>query len=193
MHYFVLYNEKDEDIVGYAKSLENDQVPFLGDENVKAIEITDETQIQAIANMNLRTETIRGTVSQAKVEQLEVISRFEGRLVLSIDLEDCDGDGLPELPADGATKAEITASLVDLDGNSLEKDNVAIKFRITRGTLDHREVITQKGRGQVTLTSSVETTNCLLIASADGYERAELRLEFIPPNEFKELQSGDKK
>src|SRR5690348_1050358 len=43
------------------------------------------------------------------------------KIVLTTAAKDADGDGLPEIPANGRTKAAITATLQDAEGGLLQE------------------------------------------------------------------------
>jgi hypothetical protein len=101
------------------------------------------------------------------------------KIVLSTSAEDTDEDGLAELPADGESKAEITALLNDGSGE-LIKDHVQITFRTSAGTLSARYVSTSKGKAAVELTSSHETVMATVSASAAGFEAGSIEFEFLP-------------
>jgi len=101
------------------------------------------------------------------------------KIVLSTSAEDTDEDGLAELPADGESKATITAILNDGSGEPI-KDQVDLMFRTSAGTLSARYVSTSKGKASVELTSSYETVMATVSASATGFEPASIEFEFLP-------------
>ncbi len=101
---------------------------------------------------------------------------------LTTDAQDADGDGLPELLADGTSKAIIMAELKDVQGNLLEQD-LMLTFRTTGGSLSARKVMAKGGKATVALTSSVETISITVSASAEGVKDGSLAFECIPPEE----------
>jgi hypothetical protein len=102
------------------------------------------------------------------------------KLELSTTAKDTDGDGLPELPANGKSKTSITATLRSAEGEVLDQP-VTVLFRTSAGALSHRSVTAAKGKAKVSLTSSLETVEANVTASAEGFEPANLVLEFVPP------------
>ena len=100
-------------------------------------------------------------------------------IVLATSAQDTDGDGLAELPADGESKAEITATLYDALGEVI-KDNVEVQFRTSAGALSSRYAVTKKGQATVELKASRETVMASVSASAAGFEPATIEFEFLP-------------
>jgi hypothetical protein len=95
---------------------------------------------------------------------------------LRCDAGDADGDGVPDLPADGTSSTLITASTTD------RAAGVEITFRTTRGTLSSRTAITTgDGQASVNLRAATETVLATVSASAEGYRSNSLALEMIPP------------
>jgi hypothetical protein len=92
---------------------------------------------------------------------------------LSVDAKDTDGDGSPDIPADGTSTTRVTAATGD--GSDTE-----IAFRITRGSLSERKVLTSKGKASVDVRSANETVTSTITATAPGYRGAKLNIEFIP-------------
>ncbi|MEJ3748628.1 Ig-like domain-containing protein [Actinomycetes bacterium KLBMP 9797] len=96
-------------------------------------------------------------------------------LKLRCDARDADGDGVPDLPADGAAATVVTASTTD------RAAGVAITFRTTHGALSSRTATTtQDGAASVNLRASTETVLATVTATADGYRSGSLQLEMIP-------------
>jgi hypothetical protein len=101
------------------------------------------------------------------------------KIVLNTSAKDTDGDGFPELPADGKSKAEITATLYDALGTVVD-EQVEVTFRTSAGVLFARWVNTKKGEAKVTLTAGNETVMASVSASAEGFEPASIEFEFLP-------------
>jgi hypothetical protein len=101
-------------------------------------------------------------------------------IVLNTTAQDTDGDGLPELFADGKSKASLTVFLHDLDGSLLKK-SVQVGFRVTAGAISKRQVKTTQGKATVDFTAGQETVTAMVFAFADGYAPAYLRFELVPP------------
>lgn len=104
------------------------------------------------------------------------------KIYLTTDAQDADGDGLPELLADGMAQATIFAEVKDRGGKPLEQDAMLL-FKTTGGTLSARKVRTEGGKASVKLTSSVETIAVTVTASAEGIDGGSLVLEFVPREE----------
>jgi hypothetical protein len=94
-------------------------------------------------------------------------------LILSCDVTDSDGDGIPDLPADGASVAQVTAKTSD-------GADVDVTFRTTRGALVQRTVPTPRGAAAVELRAATETVAVVVTATAPGYRPAKLDMEFVP-------------
>jgi hypothetical protein len=95
---------------------------------------------------------------------------------LSCDLPDADGDGRPELLADGQSVATITATLAE------PKAGVEVSFDVNRGLLSHKTATTDEtGSATVRLRSIAETVLVRVTANAEDHRATELRLELVPP------------
>lgn len=99
-------------------------------------------------------------------------------LTLSTTLADRDGDGVPELPADGSS-ADLVVVATTAEGEAIA-EQVAVTFRTTGGRLSTRTATTKKGKATVTLTSGHDTVTIEVSASSPGFETARLQLELVP-------------
>lgn len=99
---------------------------------------------------------------------------------LTTDAQDTDGDGLPEIPADGESKATITATIKDAEGKVLTRVKKPVTFRTTRGILSARNVTPTRGEANVTLTSILETVTATVTATAEGCRPTRFSIEFLP-------------
>ena len=115
------------------------------------------------------------------VERREPADDFERarQIKMETDAADADGDGRPEVPADGVTAATITAWVADSPDKPL-REGLEVHFRTTRGILSARSAPLRGGKATVRLTSSLETVSVGVYASAEGCRPAALYLEFIP-------------
>lgn len=102
------------------------------------------------------------------------------RIHLRTDAIDTDGDGLPELPADGRSKATIEIEVQDVHGKLIQKE-LTLNLKTTGGALSARRIATSNGRATVDLTSSLETVSVTVDVSAEGVRSASISLEFMPP------------
>jgi hypothetical protein len=103
------------------------------------------------------------------------------KLHLTTDAEDVDGDGLPEIVADGQSKATITAELKDPRGERVSEE-IELFFKTTGGALSARRVRLTEGVATVELASALETITAQVSVSAEDVEGDSLTFEFMPPN-----------
>jgi hypothetical protein len=113
--------------------------------------------------------------------------------VLTTDLPDLDGDGTPELPADGRASVRIKVQVLDEGGRALRTNPPQVKVQTSRGTISKRMLKLDRGAGEVELRTVQETTPVQITATASGYESASLTLEFIPADEYQELTRGQQR
>ena len=101
------------------------------------------------------------------------------KISLSTDAKDTDGDGLPELKADGKSKATIAIEIHNPKGELVKK---AVKLRIntTSGRLSARRLTTKSGTASVELTSSLDTVTVTVSVEADEMETKQLTFELMP-------------
>jgi hypothetical protein len=104
----------------------------------------------------------------------------QAKIILTTTAKDTDGDGLPEILADGQSQAQITAQLLDADGKPV-KGAPVVQFRTTAGALSQRSVPCSKGKASVQLRANLDTVAVTVSAFADGFQGARLQLEFVPP------------
>jgi len=102
-----------------------------------------------------------------------------GTLTLSSTAKDSDGDGIPELRANGKDKSTITVDASLADGTPVT-DPVSVTFRTTAGRLSARVVDLEDGKATVQLTAGRETVAVTVTAAAPGFADALLQLEFVP-------------
>jgi hypothetical protein len=102
-----------------------------------------------------------------------------GTLKLSSTAKDNDGDGIPELRANGKDSTTVTVDASLADGKPVP-DPVPVTFRTTAGRLSARVVDLEEGKATVQLTAGRETVAVTVIASARGFADARLDLEFVP-------------
>lgn len=100
-------------------------------------------------------------------------------LVLTTTAKDLDGDGMPEIKADGRSTASLTATAMTRTGEKINAP-IAVTFRTTAGRLEHRTVVAKNGVAASRLTAGRETVMVHVTASAVGYDSASLFLELVP-------------
>lgn len=101
------------------------------------------------------------------------------RIVVTTDAEDTDGDGLPELKADGKSKAMITIEIRNVKGD-LVKKAVDLRVNTTGGRLSARRLSTKGGTATVELTSNLDTVTVTVSVEADELETQQLTFELMP-------------
>jgi hypothetical protein len=104
------------------------------------------------------------------------------RIHLTTNAPDTDGDGLPELPADGQSKATIAIEVRDVHGKLIEEERT-LNLKTTGGALSARRITTSNGQATVDLTSSLETVSVTIEVAAEGVRSASLSFEFMPPGQ----------
>ncbi len=121
--------------------------------------------------------TVAGSSDQLRI--IERPKQVHPRLVIATDATDEDGDGLPEIEANGRSTASIEVTTRTAAGEPMT-DEVAVTFRTTAGRLSARTVTTKKGTAAVRLTSTRETVLAQVTATAPGFAPARIQLEFVP-------------
>jgi hypothetical protein len=101
---------------------------------------------------------------------------------LSIDAPDHDGDGIPEMKADGKSRITITASIRDEEGKIVTNANNIIHFLTTGGVLSDRTVKCKNGVAKTTLQSVKETLTPTITAFSEGIRTGEIKVEFVHPD-----------
>ncbi len=137
-------------------------------------------EILVTSELNLPLDQVEaiGLPAQPVIAEKKVRSSFS-KIILTTTAKDTDGDGLPELPADGKSKRSITATLQDAEGNVIN-DPIEVQYRTSAGTLSSRSITAEGGKATVQLTSSRETVMATVYAFTGGFEPASLGLEFVP-------------
>ena len=101
------------------------------------------------------------------------------KISLTTDAIDTDGDGIPELIADGSSRATIAIEVKTPKGEPVTEE-LTLLFKTTGGTLSARRVTTSTGQATIELTSSLETVSVTVEASAAGVASHSLEFEFMP-------------
>jgi hypothetical protein len=102
-----------------------------------------------------------------------------GKISLTTDAKDTDGDGLPELKADGTSKARINIEIHNAKGD-LVKKSTALRVSTTGGRLSARRITTKTGTASVDLTSTLDTVTLTVSVEADDMETQQLIFELMP-------------
>jgi hypothetical protein len=187
MYHVIVYHSKTGEIIRSYKISNVDTLPNPRSPEEAQVVVADKEHLGIMANLDFRKDRLSGRVQDRRIVALKVTPVFHGKISLTTDAPDWDGDGKPELPADGKSATIIRASLRDVAGKVMEDQPVSVRFRVTRGSLSAREAATKNGLAEVKLTSAPETTECRVLAMAPGFETQSLILEFIPPQDYNSL------
>lgn len=188
MHPFVIYDKTTGEITGFFRISSTDYVPTPSLPEEAFVQVTDETQLANLETIDPSRQVPRGRVKEGKLEAFEIRHRFRGRIVLTTDLPDLDGDGIPELPADGRATARIKVQVLDEVGNELRDNLPEVKLQTTRGTISRRMLQLTDGTAEVELRAAGETTSVRITARAKDFDSMALHLEVIPTEEYQELK-----
>jgi hypothetical protein len=192
MHRFVRYNKKTGEITSTFTSSSNEFVPEPLSEDEANLEVTDEKQLKTLVDLDPRQERLRGTVDGGHIRRMQSEPVFTGRVELTADLEDHDGDGIGEAPADGEHVIALRATL-EISGKKRRAEQpVTVRFRTSRGTLSRRAVEAHEGAAEVELRAIDETTRADITATAEGFEIGNLVIEFIPVEEYHALTESER-
>jgi len=101
------------------------------------------------------------------------------KIILSTNAKDTDGDGLPELKADGKSKATIEIEIRNPKDELLKKA-VDLRINTTGGRLSARRLSTKNGKASVDLTSTLDTVTITVSVEADEMETQTLTFELMP-------------
>lgn len=192
-HYFVRYDSKSGDVLSHFVSSTNEITPMSRFAGEAVIEIKEEEHKKNLASFDPMSSRLQGRVDGGLLQMLKVEPIFAGRIALTCDRPDMDADGAPEVSADGASIARVTATLLGRDGKTLQRESARIRFQVTRGSLSRREIQAEKGTAQIELRAAAETVQARIVAQAEGFEQGTLVLEFIPPEEHRTLAAAYKK
>src|SRR5262245_43000063 len=112
MHYFIKYNRKSGDVFAYFISSTNTITYIPRFPGEAAIEVTTDDEIKVLDSFDPMADRLKGRVDGGVVQRLRAEPIHSGHILLECDQSDLDGDGLPELAADGTSIARITAKIV---------------------------------------------------------------------------------
>jgi len=171
----IIYNRVSGEIVGHCSRVFDSgkwREPTLEElfrnqdrSNLASVHFADDARYLAYGPQNWRLQRdASGTVTG--IERLPF-------LLMSSNIADTDGDGIPDLPADGASVAQITAKT----SNSADID---VTFRTTRGSLSQRTIHASNGSATVELRAATETVAVVVTATAPGFRPGKFFLEFVP-------------
>jgi hypothetical protein len=145
--------------------------------NADALRSAGYTVIESELNVDIENIDVKGFPSKTVISEKPNI--VLPKIVLATTAHDSDGDGVPEISADGKSKATLKVSLLDTKGAAMKK-SIEVGFRVTAGAISQRSVKTDSGKATVYLTSSHETVSAIVFAFAEGFTPATLAFEFVP-------------
>ena len=135
--------------------------------------------IESSLELPLSDVEVTGFPNKPKLIEKKQAARMP-TINLKSNAKDTDGDGIPELPADGQSKATITASIKDASGK-LQRKSLELFITTSAGALSARRIKTRDGKASFELTSSHDTVLATVNVSAQGYDAEFLQFEFMPP------------
>ncbi|XHS77629.1 hypothetical protein ACFJGW_18175 [Burkholderiaceae bacterium UC74_6] len=192
MPHYLSYEKKSGAVTGYLKFSSEDINPVPRSDDEAYVMVSSPEHIDMVARLSPVASRLHVRIEGNELRSLKAEPAFAGSIVLSCDLPDLDGDGRPELPADGSGVAHIRAQLLGNDKKPVKVDGLRMDFRVTRGRLSHRQVTVHGAEAAVELHSAAETVATRITASASGFAAGVLTLEFVPAEEYKELQKSAK-
>lgn len=184
----VIYDRKSREIVGVSMvaqdnsglirkpSLKNVLRSEKLDPNFMEFEVEDD---ETIANEIYKYEL---EFSSSGVPKKLLRKSILPYIDLSIDARDHDGDGIPEMKADGKSRVTITASIRDDEGGIVTNAKNEIHFLTTGGVLSDRTVKCKNGVAKTTLQSVKETLTPTITAFSEGIRTGEIKVEFVHPD-----------
>lgn len=188
MQHFIRYDRRTGEIVGHLTSSREDIAPQPRSDQEEVVEVTSDDDKQRLKEFNPLTTRLRGRVDRGALQLLAPEPIYKGQIALTIDRADDDGDGRPELPADGKSSARVTATIVGSNQKPIDH-RARVSFSVTRGALSARAVEAASGVASVDWKAPAETVQARITARADGFQEASLTVEFIPADEHSQLAS----
>jgi hypothetical protein len=135
--------------------------------------------IALYSDLNLPPSEVTLTGFPDKPQIVEQPKTVQPVLQLSSTAVDEDGDGIPELKADGRSTITLTVTAQTAAGEKILTP-VTVTFRTTAGRLAARTATLSDGTGSVRFTAGRETILAQITASAVGFDSAVLPLELVP-------------
>ncbi len=184
----ILYNLSNRDIIGVAGIFSDTsgelieptlKGSFPGQKIIPNIGGFTVPNDERIANELYRYEL----KFNASGEPIEISPKQpQPHLELSTDIPDRDRNGIPELKADGKSKATITASIRDSTGKLITNANNDVHFETTGGVILKRLVKCKNGVAKTTLQSVHETITPKITAYSESCKKGTIKIEFIHPS-----------
>ncbi len=131
------------------------------------------------SDFNLPPSEVKLTGFPDKPQIVELPKTAQPVLKLSTTTQDEDGDGVPDLKADGRSTTTLTV-VAQTEGGELIKTSATVTFRTTAGRLAARTAALKDGTASVIFTAGRDTILAHITASAVGFNSASLAIELIP-------------
>lgn len=135
--------------------------------------------IAIYSDLNLPPSEVMVTGFPGRPQIVDLPKTVQPVLALASTAKDQDGDGVPELKADGRSTTTVTATAQTPTGEKIQA-SVPVTFRTTAGRLAARTVALKNGTASVQFTAGRETILVHITASAVGFDSAYLDLELVP-------------
>ena len=184
------------DIVGYYDTLEGEDkkvlelkpgitcaasIKYANEEEILSLYAADEGTMQRVTDAdaaNLAVIQANLPEAQARFKMRIIKDRLveQPKLVMFSDRDELEGNG--------EDKATLTIQVQDDKGKVISKANDAVLVTTTRGKLSERggEIVLEKGRASITLTSVPETVRVVTVRAElvkGGAKPVEIRLAFM--------------
>ncbi len=184
----IIYDRKTREIIGVSM-IAQDNSGLTRKPSMKNVLRTDRLNPNLMEFQVTDDETIANEIYKYDLkfsssgEPKELVKKINlPHIDLSTEIPDHDGDGIPEIKADGKSKVTITASIRDEEGKVLTHASNNVHFLTTGGVLSDRIVKCKNGVAKTTLQSVKETLTPTITAFTDGVRKGEMKIEFVHPD-----------
>ena len=185
---FVIYDRATREIVGITM-VSQDSSGLAAAQSMKKVVPADRGNPNLMEFLVHDDETVANEIYKYEIRfsssgtPKELVRKDELRHIdLSVDALDHDGDGIPEIGADGKSKVTITASIRNEEGAVVTGATNEVHFITTGGILSDRIVKCQGGVAKTTLTSVKETLTPTITAISKGVRTGKIKVEFVHPS-----------
>jgi hypothetical protein len=184
----IIYDRKSQEIVGVSM-VAQDSSGLAVSKSMKNILRSDAINPNLMEFVVPDDETVANEIYKYEIkfsssgEPKELVKRGIPPFIdLSIDAKDHDGDGIPEMKADGKDTVTITATIRDEEGKVVTSAKNDIHFLTTGGVLSDRVVRCKNGVAKTTLQSVKETLTPTITAFTEGVRTGSMQVEFVHPD-----------
>jgi hypothetical protein len=184
----IVYDRKTREIIGVSM-VSQDTSGLASSQSMKNVMRTDAINPNLMEYILADDETTANEIYKYEIkfsssgEPKELVRKESLPIIeLSIDAPDHDGDGIPEMKADGKDVVTITASIRDEEGKIVTSARNDVHFLTTGGILSDRVVRCKNGVAKTTLQSVKETLTPTITAFTDGVQTGKIQVEFVHPD-----------